>query len=116
PHIYRRSPPGSPPGTFVIDPQAPKPKISVFHYSARDVEEHLDTDLLVVKRLKEKPGVLWVNIDGTGDVGIVRALESLFGLHRLTLEGVVRLHQRTKVEAYRDYLYVVVNDLEHADS
>jgi magnesium transporter len=48
-----------------------------------------------------------MNVDGLGDVRVIEELGEVFGLHRLALEDVVNTHQRAKVEAYGDVLFIV---------
>lgn len=63
-----------------------------------------------VTELRESRGrhpVLWVNVDGLGDVSTIERLGELFQLHRLALEDVVNTHQRAKVDVFDNCLFVV---------
>jgi magnesium transporter len=51
--------------------------------------------------------VVWVNVDGLGDEGVLSRLGNLFNLHRLALEDVVNVSQRPKVEPYEGHLFMV---------
>lgn len=51
--------------------------------------------------------VTWINVDGLGDAETIRQIGELLGLHSLALEDVINVHQRAKVEAYHDHLFVV---------
>jgi magnesium transporter len=51
--------------------------------------------------------VLWVDVDGLGDVDAIRQIGEIFGLHPLALEDVINGHQRPKVEQYEGYLFIV---------
>src|SRR6185369_13889528 len=51
--------------------------------------------------------VVWLNVAGLGDAGLVERIGKLFSLHQLSLEDVVSGDQRPKVEDYGDYMYVV---------
>jgi len=55
--------------------------------------------------------VTWINVEGLGDVDVIRQLGERFGLHILALEDVVHIHQRAKVEDYDDHLFIVVRML-----
>jgi magnesium transporter len=101
-----------PPGSLTAPPGAVMPKtIDVFRYTADSVEEKSLARVTDLAAYKDKPGVLWVNVDGVGDAEIVRELGSLFGLHPLALEDVLHVRQRPKVDDYGDHLYVVVRML-----
>ncbi|HZD25002.1 MAG TPA: magnesium/cobalt transporter CorA [Alphaproteobacteria bacterium] len=109
--MRRRTPPGAPPGTLIADPAALAPVIRFIGYGADEMEEH------EVRSLDELPGrldrwpVAWVNVDGLGDIELIKDLGELFGLHRLALEDVVNVHQRPKVEEYEDHLFIVIRML-----
>jgi magnesium transporter len=98
---------GAPPGTLRVDPAASRPVIRVFGYGPdRYVEQNID-DVLQVRQFVGQWPVTWINVDGLGDAAVLTALASIFGLHRLAMEDVVSLHQRAKVEAYGQHLFIV---------
>lgn len=51
--------------------------------------------------------VVWVNIVGLADIDMIRSFGVLFGIHQLTLEDIVNVHQRAKFESFKDYDYIV---------
>ncbi len=55
--------------------------------------------------------MVWVNVAGLGDVEILRAVATIFGVHHLALEDVVHVHQRPKVEVYGEHIFVVLRVL-----
>jgi magnesium transporter len=59
----------------------------------------------------EGPTVSWINADGVHDVKLVEALGHGLGLHPLVMEDILNTDQRPKVEAYGDYLYIVIKML-----
>jgi magnesium transporter len=105
--IRRRTPPGAPPGTLAVDPEAPRPRIRAICYGSERVLEEEIRDVEAIRPLLEAWPVTWVNVDGLGDPGTIQKLGDLFRLHRLTLEDVVNVHQRPKAELYDDYYFVV---------
>lgn len=104
-----RTPPGSPPGTLLPDPEARPPRLSVTAYGPDEIVE-IDAERVEDLRpfLAAWP-VTWINVDGLGDVGVIQELGSLFSLHRLALEDVVNLHQRAKVDDYGDRLFIITH-------
>ncbi len=106
--------PGEMPGTMRATPGAEAPVIRVMGYGPEGMEEHqLDSAAEVEDYLNKWP-VLWINVDGLGDVETVRKLGELFDLHRLALEDVINVHQRPKVEQYDERLFVVLRMIHHA--
>jgi len=56
--------------------------------------------------LREWP-VTWVNVEGLGDVEVIKQLADIFGLHWLALEDVLQVDQRAKVEQYGNHHFIV---------
>src|SRR3990172_3277699 len=103
----RRTPPGASPGTLVRDPTAAAPVVRAILYGPDQIEEMAVADVEALRPLIGRRPVMWVNVDGLGDVELIRRLGELFGLHRLALEDVVNTHQRPKVEEYADHIFIV---------
>jgi magnesium transporter len=57
--------------------------------------------------LAGRKGVVWVDVQGLGDARAIEELGRRFGLHALALEDVLNVHQRPKLEAYEDHLFIV---------
>ena len=95
------------PGTLVVDPSAQRSVIRIMAYGAEGfVEQEAQSAESVGEILHEHP-VTWVNVEGLGDLETIRKLGEVFGLHRLSLEDVVNVHQRAKVEQYEEYAFIV---------
>lgn len=105
--------PGEAPGLLKLSKDAPNepPLITLIEYGPDTLEErkvavcdellpHLNNEL-----------VTWINIDGLGDLSVLRILGERFNLHPLALEDVVDTNQRPKVEQYDDYLFIVTKML-----
>ncbi|MBZ5498028.1 MAG: magnesium/cobalt transporter CorA [Acidobacteriia bacterium] len=108
PAFPRRSLPGSAPGTLIVDPQAPKPVIQVMAYSPEKVlEQDIDDVHSIRSFLREWP-VTWVSVMGLGDVSVITKVGEIFNLHRLALEDVLNVHQRAKVDQFKDNCFIVV--------
>ena len=62
--------------------------------------------------------VRWINVDGLGDLGVIRALAEKYHLHPLAIEDVLHVQQRPKVQAYDEdagfqaRLFIIVRELE----
>jgi magnesium transporter len=103
-----RPPPGSAPGTIIAHPDAPKPVIRVIAYSPTEIVERRIMDIGEVTEILGRYPVTWVNVDGLGDVNVLRQCGEIFGLHRLALEDVAHTHQRPKVEEYDEHTFIVL--------
>jgi magnesium transporter len=102
-----RHEPGAEPGQLRSAPDAVPPRVTVIAYAPHEISEHVADDLEVLRSMRGKWPVLWVNVDGVGHAGTVQAIGDVFGLHRLALEDVMQVPQRAKVEAFDDHLFIV---------
>lgn len=59
--------------------------------------------------------ILWVDVVGLSDPGVVTALGNRFGFHPLALEDALNVPQRPKVEAYDNHLLVVLRAARYPD-
>ena len=107
-HRRRRAPPGTSPGTLVLDPEAPRPVLHVLAFGPDGVDEAAPRTVAELAALRGRRPVTWVNIDGLGDAAVLEQLGAEFGLHRLALEDVVNTHQRPKLERYEGHHFLVL--------
>jgi magnesium transporter len=107
PRFRRQTKPGASPGTIRAQPDAAQPIIRVLAYSQDEIVEQQIDRVDQIPRFLAKYPVTWINVDGLGNVATIQALGELFDLHPLTLEDVVHVHQRAKVEPFEEHLYVV---------
>jgi magnesium transporter len=103
----RRTPVGAPPGTLIVDPQSTRTTISVFTYDGSRMVEEADVGVDAISGLQGDLPVTWIDVQGLGDLEAIRSLGENFALHHLAMEDVLNLHQRSKVEEYDDYLFIV---------
>jgi magnesium transporter len=66
----------------------------------------LDIDDLHSEMLKEDTFV-WIGLQEPGD-DMLKRIQKVFGLHDLAIEDAHRAHQRPKLEAYGDVLFIVL--------
>jgi len=105
--LVRRTQPGTPPGTLVIDPEAPPPEIRVIAFGLETIIDETVAHAREVRDYLGRQPVVWVNVDGLGDLEAIQEIGRIFGLHHLALEDVVNVHQQSKVEEYDDHLFWV---------
>lgn len=115
PRAKRRTLPGAAPGTLLPDPQAPKPVLRAIAYGPDHVTERTLESPAECRELLQQHPVVWLNVDGLGDVSVIKQLGEIFGLHALALEDVVNTHQRPKVEPYDQHLFIVAREMTWND-
>jgi magnesium transporter len=111
----RRSLPGSEPGTLIVDPDAPRPVIRLVAFDRDKLIEKEIEDIQTVRSFVSKFPIIWINVAGLGDLSVITKLGEIFNLHRLAQEDVINVHQRPKVEQYKDYCYIVVRIVTDAE-
>lgn len=100
--------PGSEPGVLVSEPGALPPPVYVIAYGPHEITEAPVTDWNLLRQMRGKWPVLWVNVGGVAHAPTLQAVGDIFGLHRLALEDVGDAQQRSKVEQYGlDQLFVI---------
>ena len=107
-----RTAPGAAPGTLVEPDDLPKPSIERMVYDAGSCErETVDPHDLSAVFDVPKGKCVWVDVQGLGDAEVIRALGEGGGLHPLTIEDIVHVHQRPKLEDYTAYLFTILRAL-----
>jgi len=101
---------GLPPGTLVHigERRTEKTKISIIDY---DKTHLLEKDAISVEECfpyKDKSTVTWINIDGIHQADVVEKIGKHFDLHPLVLEDIMNTGQRSKIEDFRDYIFIVL--------
>lgn len=101
--------PGTAPATLLPRAEARQgpASITLFQYDAGTIlEEEFDSFDELMERF-DPSKVNWINVDGLGDVDLLRRVGEQFGIHPLALEDVLNTSQRPKVEPYEDNIFVV---------
>jgi magnesium transporter len=112
-HIRKRrgSPVGAAPGSLISHPGAVAPLMHLFSYGPDQLEEIEKPDMAQIRQTRGKQPVEWLDVAGLGDVSLISALGTEFGLNPLALEDVVNVHQRPKMEVFPDHLFAVLRML-----
>jgi len=108
PRIQKRIAPGSAPGTLSVPHNAHPSTISVINYTQQKFVKKDIPDVAGISKFLNNQSVTWVNINGLASTEMFRELSQLFGIHRLAMEDVVNVHQRAKVDAYDDQVFIVL--------
>jgi len=111
--IKRSHVPGTLPGTLVAHAEADSEpvRIFLFSYDPGRCEEHTVRPDEIASLAVPDNGVLWLDIWGLADPGVVQAVGDRFGFHPLALEDVLNLPQRPKVDRYEGHLLIVLREI-----
>ncbi len=98
----RRPPVGSPPGTLMLAEDAQQPRMKAIWYSGDEIEELDVVDAEHVRAVRDRGGVLWLDVQGNGDRAVLEAIAAEFAVHPLALEDIVHASSRPKTESYEE--------------
>jgi len=98
---------GSAPGTVNTDPNAQATSIRVMCYSPNAIHEQAITSVNELRGILNKWPMIWIDVCGLGTASTILQLGELLSLHPLALEDSVNVHQRSKVDAFIDHLFIV---------
>ena len=112
PGLHKRKPlsqvpPGTAPGTLVVDPHSPEPRIDVFAYGEEGLVEKDSVTPNELREYLEKFPVTWVNVAGLGDAEILKQLGDVFQIHPLALEDVLNIRHRPKLEEFDEQVFII---------
>lgn len=111
-----RSKRGMAPGTPVFTGQQKMASVDITSicYSEADFcETNLKTIEEAIESIRKSKGVTWINIDGVHDSVAIEAICDYLDIHKLTVEDIVSVSQRPKLEEYPKYLHAVIKDLTY---
>jgi magnesium transporter len=111
----RRTPIGASPGTLLPDPSATRTQVHLIAYGPDSLLERDVDNVEELPALVQGQSVTWIDVAGLADTDKIARIGESFGLHPLALEDAVHVHQRGKVEAYADHLFIVARMVRLTD-
>ncbi len=94
---------------------AEKTEITIFNYTAQEVEEKKEDNIKQTTGWKNKPGITWINIDGLKKED-TEAICSAFSIHYLITEDILSVGQRPKTDETEGVLYCLLNMLYYNET
>lgn len=101
---------GLPPGTpvYVGDKLPRGTRIRVIDYDETHFEQKEVTHVKDILKYKNSNTVTWINFDGIHNPELMEMVGKEFGLHPLVVEDILNTDQRSKIDDYDDYIYLVL--------
>lgn len=103
---------GSPPGTLVYtgDKKGP-PRLTLISYDANQCNEKSGDKFSDIIGGIQPELKTWIDIEGLSNVGMIDDIAKHFKLHPLTVEDILNVEQRAKIEEFDDYLFITLKML-----
>lgn len=86
------------------------PRITVISYDAHEFVEATGISFEECFPIQEL-AVTWVNVEGSYDLNLVSDLAKQYDLHPLTVEDILNVEHRPKVEIFDNYVFVTLKAL-----
>ena len=101
---------GQPPGTptYTGNKHSITPTITVTTYDKNDMQELTCTKAEDCLPAIHPAGITWIDVKGLNDTALIEEIGKRFNLHPLTLEDIVNVEQRPKVEEFDGYVFVTL--------
>src|SRR5690242_11894368 len=109
---------GLPPGTLVHigEKKRVASDVTVFEYDEDNLLETKVEPAELADKIRLYRGTIWINLSGLGDVEVMEQIGKRFNLHPLVLEDIFNTEQRSKLEDYGDYIYIVLKTFGYETS
>ncbi len=101
---------GLPPGTpvHIGDKKVAETHISLLNYSQTNVHEIEIKNIEDCTQFLDEATVTWIDVDGIHQTDIIQQLGEEFQLHPLIMEDIMSSTQRTKLDDFGHYLFIVL--------
>nr|MBS0038074.1 magnesium/cobalt transporter CorA [Saprospiraceae bacterium] len=102
---------GLAPGSLIFTGERKVDEISIklIRYNKEEIiEEPFNEIEKVIELAQDFQGISWINIEGLHEVGVIEKIGEKLGLHKLTLEDVLSVGQRPKIDEHDNYIYCVL--------
>ena len=103
----RRAKPGSPPGTLIAHSGAAETRIRILTYGPDGYHEDSPQSGADISLAGGQFPVTWIQVSGLADVGVIERIGARFAIHSLALEDIVNVHQRPKMDTFKDQVFIV---------
>ncbi len=85
-------------------------KTALISYNETFFTEKAIASVAELLKKQDETVITWLTVDGLQDTKLMEELGGVFNIHPLVLEDILNTDQRTKLEDYGDYLYLVLRN------
>jgi len=108
---------GASPGSLIYtgDKGEKKASVNIFSYNADSCSLSGSAELSSVPE-RDKGKNRWIQIEGVNDIEFIEKLGQTFAIHPLSLEDVLNVHHRPKIEENEGYLFTLLKSLKYEEN
>ena len=106
---------GQPPGTLIYlgeEPTEPV-RITIIDYDETRLQEEETQTVEACLPFIDTETVTWIQIEGIHEISIVEEIGEHFGVDPLLLEDMMNPAQLPKIEIYKDYIFIILKNLDY---
>lgn len=96
---------------FVGERRVDKASITILDYTPETLYEGVAESAAECRQHAAAANVTWINVIGLHDTALLRDIGDAFAIHPLTLEDIVHVGQRPKMEDHGEHLFMVLDIL-----
>lgn len=107
---------GQPPGTLMYTGQQQNkvPIITVSTFDTTDCEVTTGKDIHESLSKQNFKKMCWINVEGMQEVSLINEIAQHFSIHPLTVEDILNVEQRPKIEEFDGYTFLTLKMLHWA--
>lgn len=105
---------GLPPASLVYGGEKKQEEvfINLITYDESEfLEERIELSQLQ-DHLNLQKKVIWIDVVGLHDIALLEQIGKLFGIHKLTLEDILSVEQRPKMEVFDEYIFATLKMIQ----
>lgn len=105
---------GKPPGSLIyMGPRKDVPiSIDVIEYNQESITERILDEISPDMKIQTEGMVTWVDVKGLHNLKNVENIGKIANIHALSLEDLLNVNQRPKIDIFHTYVYIVIQLLK----
>lgn len=99
---------GQPPGTasYTGEKSEKDSIITITIYNQTDASEYTHKNIDDCLAKMRSDAITWIDVEGLHDVDLIKKLAERFSIHPLTIEDIMNVERRPKVEEFDNYIFI----------
>ncbi len=105
---------GKPPGSLIyLGPKKDVPiSIKVIEYNQESFQESAPDSFTSDIKIQQEGKFTWIDVTGLHDIKLIENIGKAVNIHSLTLEDLLNVNQRPKIDIFHTYIYIVIQLLK----